>query len=220
MRKAWLAVFLLAGPAAGQDPDANDRLNRDLIRAETDKKIAAAVAKLREELKLPPAAPTKPQTATVQVGDWLVTSSVNAKGELRVVVEPAVPLPPGPIPPIPPDPIPPTPDPPKPAVKPWGIVVVEETADAVATRGAFFASPQLSKYLTDHGLKFRAVDKDVVGPDGKPPADVARFLADAKARKLPMAYLVDVKGGLIAGVPLSADSTPADVIKILEGGGK
>jgi hypothetical protein len=58
------------------------------------------------------------------------------------------------------------------------------------------------------------VDKDVVGADGKPPADVVPFLNDAKAKALPMVYLVDLKGKTVHSEPVPA--TPAAMIALLK----
>ena len=74
------------------------------------------------------------------------------------------------------------------------VVVVEETADAVATRGALFSDPALNARMKAKGHGFRVVDKDVVGPDGKPPADIKRFLDRASGKALPQLFLVDEQG--------------------------
>jgi len=96
-----------------------------------------------------------------------------------------------------PDPKPdPKPDPQPPVwdAAPLIVLVVEETAEAAATRGAFFTDKDLSARMKEKNHKFRIVDKDVVGPDGKPPEDLKRFLDAAKNKKLPQLFLVDGKG--------------------------
>lgn len=124
------------------------------------------------------------------------------------------PLPPDPPPPPPPDP--PPPDPVK--AKLWGVVIVEETGDAVSTRGAFLADKALADYRAAHGQKFRVVDRDVVGADGKPPADVVRFLDKAKAAKLPMIFLVGTDGKEVYSGPVPA--TAAELVDLLKAKGE
>jgi hypothetical protein len=68
--------------------------------------------------------------------------------------------PPTPTPDPQPQPKPPTPAPTSPVAF---VAIVEETADAVAGRGAFFADAALATRMKAKGLKWRVVDKDVVG---------------------------------------------------------
>jgi hypothetical protein len=132
----------------------------------------------------------------------------------------ARPTPPGPNPPDPPKP--PPPDPPVPPPEPPGpvaptklvVVIVEETAAAVATRGAFLADRPLADFMAAHGHRWRVVDKDVTGADGKPPADVVRFLDRAKAAKLPTLFLVDPKGRTVHEGPVPA--TAAELAALLK----
>jgi hypothetical protein len=84
------------------------------------------------------------------------------------------------------------------------LVVVEETGEAVAGRGEFFADKALSSKIRDRGDSWRVVDKDVVGPDGKPPADVVRFLDLAKGKPYPSLFLVDDKGKTRFAGPMPA----------------
>lgn len=75
------------------------------------------------------------------------------------------------------------------------IVIVEETADATAGRGAMFADLKLSARMKDKGHSWRVVDQNVVGPDRKtPPADVVEYLDASKGKALPQIYLVDEAG--------------------------
>lgn len=75
------------------------------------------------------------------------------------------------------------------------VVIVEETDEAAATRGAMFADPELGARMKAKGHAWRVVDKDVKGPDRKtPPTDVARFLDAAKGKALPQISLVDGDG--------------------------
>lgn len=97
------------------------------------------------------------------------------------------PIPPGPTP------VPPGPTPPKPTAAKF-LVIIEETAEAAAGRGALLTDKAFAAQLQARGMKARVVDKDAVGPDGRPPADVARFITDAKAKGLPRVYLLDKDG--------------------------
>jgi len=101
------------------------------------------------------------------------------------------PMPPEPQPPPKPDPKP-DPNPTEPAK--LIVLVIEETAEAAATRGALFTNTDLAKRMTEKGHRWRVVDKDVVGPDGKTPADLVRFMALAAGRTMPQVFLVDPAG--------------------------
>lgn len=155
--------------------------------------------------------PVKGKIGTATIEAW----GINADGEPALLVELLVqvghapqPPPPGPSP----DPQP-QPKPPVPASPVAFLVVVEETADAVAGRGAFFADPALAQQMKARSLKWRVVDKDVVGADGKPPADVARFLVLAAGKPYPSLFLVDAAGKLIDHRPVPR--TPADLLALL-----
>lgn len=93
-------------------------------------------------------------------------------------------------------PVPPKPPVDPPAVAPAKLVVlvVEETAAAAATRGALFADPALAARMAAKGHRWRIADRDVVGPDGKPPADLTRFLAATAGKPFPQVFLVDEQG--------------------------
>lgn len=97
----------------------------------------------------------------------------------------------------------PQPPPPGPGPKPSPIVdspsklfllIVEDTAAATAARGAMFNDGPLSARVKAKGHTWRVVDKDVVGTDGKPPADVADYLKLSAGKKLPQLFLVDPSG--------------------------
>lgn len=118
-------------------------------------------------------------------------------------------------PPIPPGPGP-TPDPDVLTASKLWIVIVEETGEAVAGRGAMLADPTLAAYMRSKGHKFRVVDKDVVGTDGKPPADVLRFLQAAKGNPLPQAFLVDEKGRTRQSFNITANMKAADLLAALK----
>lgn len=105
-----------------------------------------------------------------------------------------------------PDPVPPPdprPDPPPANWTPWGIVVIEETSEAAAARGAMLANRDLAALIRERKLAVRIVDKDVRTPAGSPPADIARFLEQAKTKSLPRVWLVDT-----AGVPRAETEVP------------
>ena len=113
-----------------------------------------------------------------------------------------------------PDPKPdPTPEPDNSPAKLF-VVVIEETGEAVAGRGAFFTDATLAARFKDKGHRFRVVDKDVIGADGKPPADVKRFLDAAKSKPYPSVFLVDEKGK--TRVQTKVPETPADMIELLK----
>ena len=114
----------------------------------------------------------------------------------------------------------PTPGPPGPPVVPVTpsklfVVIVEETSDAAAGRGAMFADAALSARMKDKGHVWRVVDKDVVGPDRKtPPADVKRFLDAAAGKALPQISLVD-DAGVTRFTGDWGKKTAADLIALL-----
>lgn len=97
------------------------------------------------------------------------------------------------------------------------LVVVEETAEAAATRGALFADPTLAARIKDKGHRWRIVDKDVTGADGKPPADVVRFLEAAKGKAMPQVFVVDGAGKVLVQTELPTKA--GDLVKLLEAWG-
>ena len=135
----------------------------------------------------------------------------SAKGEqawasVTLVVGDVGPAPP-PTPPVPPEPKPP--EPPKPvANQQLVVIVIEESANAAQERSKFFNDAALSAKITAKQHKVYAVDKDVVGADGRPPASLVGYLAEAAGKKLPYIVIADMKGKkLFAGpIPLDAKS--------------
>lgn len=91
------------------------------------------------------------------------------------------------------------------------IVVVEETAELAVNRGALFSAPALRQRVEGKKHVLRVVDRDVVGADGTPPKDVARFLEAAAGRNYPQVFLVDESGRTRFAGPL-----PADPMKMLD----
>ena len=97
----------------------------------------------------------------------------------------AVPPGPGPQPPIP-DPI----------VTPakLSIYYIEESSDNVAGRGAMFANAELAARIKAKGHRWRVADLQVTGVDGKPPADLVKYLTLAGGKPVPQVFLVDESG--------------------------
>lgn len=112
-----------------------------------------------------------------------------------------------------PDPVPPpepTPNPdPVPPVPPTKLLalVIEETADRgklpVETVQAIL-SPAVRAYMDARGI-YRVVDKDVHGPDGKPPAEIAAYLVSAVGKPLPRILIVDPAGKTLYDEALPKD---------------
>ena len=95
------------------------------------------------------------------------------------------------------------------------IVIIEETSDATAGRGAMFADPLLSARMKDKGHSWRVVDKDVVGPDrNTPPADIAAQLQAAKGKALPQIFLID-EARTVRYAGDWGEKTAADLIALL-----
>ncbi len=142
--------------------------------------------------------------------------AITAKGDLPspiaeclVTIRGSVP----PVPPVPPGPGP-QPDPPKPDPIVAGklyVVIIEETRNAVISRGVWFADRGLEAAMKAKGHKWRVVDKDVTNAEGQTPADVKRFVDDAKAKTLPMLYLVNE-----AGKTVYSGAAPVEVPRLLE----
>ena len=97
----------------------------------------------------------------------------------------------------------------------WGMVIVEETSDAVAGRAALLGDKDLAAFLKAKGLRWRVVDKDVVGRDGTTPADVKAWVDDAKGKPLPQLYLVGKDGAKVYGGP--CPKTAAELVKLIGG---
>jgi len=93
----------------------------------------------------------------------------------------------------------PKPEPkPEPYVGKGRILVVEETAEAANNRGQYFSNEALMGYIRAKcSHRPRIVDQDVKAPDGKPPADIAPWLALAKGKPLPQVYIVGGDGTVL-----------------------
>jgi hypothetical protein len=93
------------------------------------------------------------------------------------------------------------------------VVVVEETGQAAGARGAMLQDAALAKRFKEKGHRWRVVDKDVVGPDGKPPADVKPFLDAAGGKALPQLFLVAPDGSI--RYKADAPRTPAAMLEVI-----
>ena len=91
---------------------------------------------------------------------------------------------------------PPQPKPPGPVAQQDGIfiVIIEETGQAAETRGAMLGNNELAAHMAAKKEKFRVIDQNVKSANGQPPADVVRFLNQAKGKPLPQIYIVDKTG--------------------------
>jgi hypothetical protein len=117
----------------------------------------------------------------------------------------------GPAPPPNPGPDP-TPNPVTPSSL-WGFVIIEDTADAVAARGSMISDPSLTALMKSKGYHWRIVDKDVIGSDGKPPADVLPCLNAAKGKTLPQVFLIDTKGNIATQTAVTNAAELVDLLK-------
>src|SRR5205823_1718810 len=109
---------------------------------------------------------------------------------------------------------------PTPAPTPTGklFLVVIETPAGAATRGQLFSDPALSALMKIKGHRWRIVDAAVVGADGKPPADVAPYLALAAGQALPQLYVVTETGQrLYSGALPPTAAGVTDLLKKLGG---
>lgn len=114
-----------------------------------------------------------------------------------------------------PGPKPPPIDPPTPNTAAAAFVVVEETANAADyRRGEFFADAALRATIAAANLKYQIVDKDVLGPDGQPPAHLKNYLAKAAGKALPQLFIVDAKGKALFSGDLPP--TPAEFVALLK----
>lgn len=107
----------------------------------------------------------------------------------------------------------PVPDPiPAPVTDPVAfLVIIEETGEATAGRGALFADPKLAARLKEKKIGWRVADQDVKDSTGKPPADLVPYLGKAKGKPLPQVFFVAANGKTIYQGDL-----PKDVDGVLE----
>lgn len=118
-----------------------------------------------------------------------------------------------------PRPDPPKPDPPRPtpAGGPLWVILVEETAEASATRGKLLGDVALAKRIKDKGHHWRVVDQDAKNRDGNPPADLKPWIERAKKAGLPRLFLVTEKGRIVDEGP--APKTAKELVDLLEKAG-
>lgn len=112
---------------------------------------------------------------------------------------------------------PPKPDPkpdPKPVVegKRW-ILIIEETADATASRGKLVTDPVLFARINDRGHVWRIADVNVVDAGGKPPVDLKPYIDRAAGKKLPRLFIVAPDGTVLVDEPCPVDA--AGVLALL-----
>lgn len=93
------------------------------------------------------------------------------------------------------------------------VVVIEETEAAAFSRMELFEADAVSSLLDERGHALRMVDKDVRGPDGKPPADVKKYLDLATAKPYPQVFLVNKDGRMLYAGPLP--ETPDAFVALL-----
>lgn len=216
-------MLVLAATAAAQPPSLKIEPEiRLLVCKSTEIPVttdAASVVWLAvdPEVDFFPSAKLKdPKSAFVTVrepGRYVVfVVAASAKGEQTVaktvlVVE-------GARPPPKPDPKPEPPVPPKPvSEQKLVVVVIEETNAAAQERAKFFNDAALAARITAKGHKVYALDKDVVGADGKPPASLAGYLAEAAGKKLPWVVIADWTGKKLFSGPVPLDA--AAVLKLM-----
>ena len=94
------------------------------------------------------------------------------------------------------------------------IVIIEETGNATQARGQILQDPTLAAHMAAKQEKFRIVDKDAATRAATPPADVVRFLDQAKTMTLPVLFLVDSKGVQI-GKGQPCPQTAAGILEAL-----
>ena len=76
------------------------------------------------------------------------------------------------------------------------VTFIDETLLLVPGRAEYRNGKAFHDYLKSKGHTWRYGDQDVEGPDGKTPADLAPFIADAKAKGgPPRVYLNDLATG-------------------------
>jgi len=87
------------------------------------------------------------------------------------------------------------PDPPIPPEEDlWGAIIIEETSKRTPEFAKTILSPKMSSFFKNSGLELRIVDQDVVDIDGETPDDLKSYIDEAKTGKLPMLFVMGVKG--------------------------
>lgn len=151
------------------------------------------------------------------VGNYYMCADVDGLNMLspvwvRVVVTKSD-VGPDPIPDPKPDPKP-DPDPkPQPAKVAAYLVIIEESKDATARRGALFADATVAGLLKSY-KRFTVVDKDVKNAAGEVPPDLKTYLAKAAEKQLPYCFAVDDAGWAVYEGAMPA--TKQEVIDLLK----
>lgn len=133
------------------------------------------------------------------------------RGTISVLAQSPNPPNPGPIPPnpTPPDPKPVPPDPLTPTE--MAVIIIEETAEARANRGAFLADSGLYVFFKNNGHIIRVADKDSV----KDRADWQQYLKLAQGKQLPCAIMVPKSGGQVRFVG-DLPNSPNELIDLMK----
>lgn len=97
------------------------------------------------------------------------------------------------------------------------ILLVEETADANASRGKLFTDATLFQRIKDRGHIWRAADKDVRDAAGNVPADLKPYLDRAAGKKLPQVFIVAPDGTVLIQAECPADA--ATLLELLKRAG-
>lgn len=235
--KTFLAAVLCGTAALGAPPDVPKEIKAKagqvvFITLKSDAQVGyhapfgsdiatfeEVVTNAKEERKFLFQAPADAPDGAYPITFW---TAGETRGVSTVIVVTA--LGPGPAPPGPPQPpTPPVkPEPPKPPapdkITPVQlvVVVVEETGDAAAGRGAFFRDKPLTDRLQAKGHKWAAFDKDVIdNTTGKPPEDKAYYLKLAAGKGFPQVFLVEAKTGVVR-YQGDMPGTPAELLALIQ----
>jgi len=104
-------------------------------------------------------------------------------------------------------------------VGPKYIVVIEETQDTATARGVYWTDAALNARLKAKGHTKRIADKNTVDATGKPPADLAPYIARANGsgKGLPQLFIVDAGGASTGEMIFQGDlpATPAALLELL-----
>lgn len=101
-------------------------------------------------------------------------------------------------------------------------VIIEETADAVAKRYAFFGTDEVKSYYKSKSHSEPVIaDKDIKdGLTNQTPEKLKPYVQRAIGKKLPQVYLVDVNtGDVVVEGELQPNTTPAQFIELLKKAG-
>lgn len=143
---------------------------------------------------------------------------VAAQGDVPVITQTVItydgspaPAPgPGPVPPAPgpgPNPAPPGP------VTRLFVVVIEDTLQSKANRGAYYSDAKLLARIKGKGWQLRVEDKGVLNAAGVTPADLVPYIK-ASAGKEPYVFLVNQDGKVLSEGPLP--SSPSDLLALIQ----